>query len=685
MRLVRKERRYVTPSYGPAVVDRERASDTLTLAERALRRGDARLAEETYQRVLGKLGPFAEPIWRTDEATDARTRAQCHARLAALAFDDGDYDRSLHQTALAAAARHHAIEVDRCSGDDIRFLITAMVHSATVHDRVGAHHEAMEASAVALEFARFSRTQTHDDHTRRSIAAAQRAAACLYEELHGRGAGDDPESVDADTRARVRTSAGADWLDEVLNSDDAVIDLADDAARRDLLATASIDVLGIPDEPVKPNRLRPASFADLVPEVIDLTDQPEEQDGSDPSDGIQVPDVIDLTDDPASRPGPDGASESEPPRGVDRRPDPFAPLESFTPLGSFEPVVPSPRPAGALDLLDEVTHAAARHPAATSSSTPPVPTALATSAPSEDEPVDDLDDLDDLVDQPVDDRFARPDRRAQRQAALAAPTIDEPDLAAAPDPAVPAQPVAAVQAGPAPASPPARVASAPILIPPDRRSDQPNQGESAAQLVGRSRGQSLLARVLLGHSDSEAAINAHRAVRTATRARQWAKEEPDALPAVALNLIEALVVRSDVLVSTGHDEVARTDLRRARAIAEQLWQACPTPTNAVAAVVVAVRSVGLETMPGHEATAQDQLAEARTVLVDALGLGVALPDVLVQAAVLLGDEGIGDEDSIGEANRERLGELGDRLLDHLQARDQDPAELETAAPTVVAS
>ena len=55
-----------------------------------------------------------------------------------------------------------AIEVDRCTGDDIRFLITAMVHSATVHERVGAHREALEASAVALEFARFARTQVHD-------------------------------------------------------------------------------------------------------------------------------------------------------------------------------------------------------------------------------------------------------------------------------------------------------------------------------------------------------------------------------------------------------------------------------------------------------------------------------------------------------------------------------------------
>ncbi len=274
------------PAYGPAVVDRERAADTLVLAERALRGGDARLAEETYQRVLGKLGPFADPMWRTDEATDARTRAQCHARLAALAFDDEDYKRSLRQTALAAASRHYAIEVDRCTGDDIRFLITAMVHSATVHERVGAHREAMEASSVALEFARFSRTQTHDVrdpafHRRRATgrrlpvrgaARPRRRPGWRRRRCRRRRRG----------RARVRLSAGADWLDAMLSSDEGVIDLTDDTARRDLLASASIDVLRIPDEPVRPGRLRPdleeveQSFADLVPEVIDLTDPPDD-------------------------------------------------------------------------------------------------------------------------------------------------------------------------------------------------------------------------------------------------------------------------------------------------------------------------------------------------------------------------------------------------------------------------
>ncbi len=191
--------------------------------------------------------------------------------------------------------------------------------------------------------------------------------------------------------------------------------------------------------------------------------------------------------------------------------------------------------------------------------------------------------------------------------------------------------------------------------------------------------------MLLGHSDSEAAINAHRAVRTATRARQWAKEDPDALPAVALNLIEALVVRSDVLVSTGHDEVARTDLRRARAIAEQLWQACPTPTHAVAALLVAVRSVGLDTMPGHEATAEEQLAEARAVLVRRARPRRGAARRAAAGGGAAGRRRHGRRDRDRRADGERLAQLGDRLLDHLQARDQDPVELETAAPTVVAS
>ncbi len=651
MRLARKERRYITPCYGPAVVDRERASDTLALAERTLRNGDARLAEETYQRVLGKLGPFADPIWCTDEATDARTRSQCHARLAALAFDDGDYDRSLRQTALAAADRHHAIEVDQCSGDDIRFLITAMVHSATVHERVGARREAMEASAVALEFARFSRTQTHDDHTRRSIAAAQRAAACLFEELRGRIAGEDLESVDADARSRVRPSVGADWLDAVLKSEDAIIDLTDDAARRDLLATASIDVLGIPDEPVKPGRLRPhpsdveESFTDLVPEVIDLTDQPDPVDEHDTvaasidrpvPDPVDPSDLIDLTD------------RVEPPPA-------FAPLvtqapaDTRVPNGSLEPAMAeSTRPAGPVDLLDEVADAATRHPAATA---PPAP---APTLPELEQPVSDpaAPATVEPDDEPADDRFTRPDRRAERQAAAATKAKN-------------------------------RRSPTPILIPADRRQDQPVPGDSAAQLVGRSRGQSLLARVLLGHSDSEAAINAHRAVRTATRARQWAKEDSDALPVVALNLIEALVVRADVLVSTGHDEVARTDLRRARAIAEQLWRACPSAIHAVAVVLVEVRSAALDTTGGHEERAEEQLDLARAVLDEWRALEVALPKVLRQAEVTLTEDLIGTGELDVDDNH-GLSELGDRLLDHLQARDQDPAELESLAPTVAA-
>ncbi len=782
MRLARRERRYVTPSYGPAVVDRERASDTLALAERALRGGNARLAEETYQRVLGKLGPFADPIWRSDEATDARTRSQCHARLAALAFDDEDYERSIRQTAAAAAARHHAIGLGNCTGDDIRFLITAMVHSATVHERVGAHHEAIEASTVALELARFSRTQTHDVRTRRSIAAAQRAAACLFEELRGRTGDELGEDGRAD--ARIQPTAGADWLDKMLSSSDHVVDVTDDAARGALLASASIDVLGIPDEPVAPGRLRPRTdaaqerFSDLVPEVIDLTEPPEVIDLTD------QPELDESSDSPLDPAPPPSASASadggpcEPPSDPSEAAGSEAPASAaafeghptFAPLGLLEPQPdPAPRadPPAHDDLLAQVAVATARHPSAGAATTtsPTRQGPLQAQEPDPDpagEPPDGWADQAtaddpaerDVADDDAYDRFQRPTRWARQQLAVAEDgtpedTDGEPSDGPTDETAIDltdgstsgatidltdgstsgatidltdgstsgatidltdgstsgATTAAATTDGPALAQP----ASDPILIPADRRQDQRGQGESGAQLVGRSRGQSLLARVLLGHSDREAAINAHRAVRTATRARQWAKEDPDALPVVALNLIEALVVRGDVLVGTGHDEVARTDLRRARAIADQLWQACPTPTHAVASVLVAVRTAHLDAQPGHEASMVEQLALARGVLARGAALEVPLPLVLRQADDLLdrpaaaadGDRatdaapvaatgfdalvGLAEQIEWDPVRLAELGELGDRLLDHLQARDQDVLELEPLAPSVAAS
>ena len=201
-----------------------------------------------------------------------------------------------------------------------------------------------------------------------------------------------------------------------------------------------------------------------------------------------------------------------------------------------------------------------------------------------------------------------------------------------------------------------------------RRHDEATYGESVAQMVGRSRGQALLARVLQGHSDSEAAINAHRAVRTATRARQWAKVDRNAMPLVALNLVEALVTRADVLVSTGHDDVARSDLRRAGAVAEQLWLACPSPTTATAEVLVALRSASLDAKAGLSPANLDQLGQAWAVLERAVELELALPGPLGQAATLL-------DPATPTAGRDRLVELGDRLLDHLQAQAPDPDQV----------
>ena len=519
MRLARKlmRDRNATSAYGPAAIDPAPAADTLAEAERALREGDAGRAEVIYLRALDKLGPLADPTWHSDEAADARIRAQCHARLAAIAFDQQDFDRSLRETSLAASARHEAIGVDRCTGDDIWFMITAVVHSATVQDRIGSHREALESSAVALEFARFARTHYHDPATRRSLVAAQRAAARLHGELTDRQAGsDEPEPPGPDV---TRDVIGAVMRSDLHRGSDA-------AAHHEL--------------------------------------------------------VIDLTD---------GAVDPSP---------------------STAPAVPD-----AIDLVDAATQAEAEPAAA---------------------PI--LEDEGGREDEGDDDRFARPARQDERRARAEAGPIE---VALEPD-------------DPSDREIPARIE--------DRRQDGAGSGESAAQLVGRSRGEALLARVLQSRSDSGAAINAHRAVRTATRARQWAKEDPSAMPLVALNLIEALVTRADVLAGTGHDEVARSDLRRARAIAEQLWQACPSATSATASVLVALRSASLDAKAGLRQGHLDQLDLARAIVEESAQLDQPRPDVLSEAGQLLdpADPVIGGD---------QLAELGDRLLDHLQAQEGD--------------
>jgi tetratricopeptide (TPR) repeat protein len=679
MRIARRQRRNTTPAYGPAVMDRQRAADTLAEAEHALRVGDARRAEETYLRALGKLGPFADPAWRSGAATDARVRAQCHARLAAIAFDDEDYERSLRETSMAAASRHQAIELDRCTSDDIRFMITALVHSATVHDRLGSHREALESSMVALEFGRFARTQDHDPATRRSIAAAQRAAARLYEELNERNpltAAADPDRHgdldrhgDADQNSQSSSAADGSRPVAADGVEGPVIDLTDTTARRQLLATASIDVLGIPDEPIR-SEARTAdagqpdrSFADLI-DLTETDPRPQSSGSSpampdDPTTDPVAASAPDPTPDPVAASAPDPTTDPGPTgldlAGID--PTSFAPLGLLQAQAAPADAQPPTEP----DLLDAVASAArgasAPHPPARS-----------------DQPDDRADEV------PIDGRFARP----QRQAPQRADRLDPDPVAAgpglaAPDVAGPDHPTHHEHHHHAEQRRPVDIdLTRPAVAPVERRQTPSPSGESAAELIGRSRNQALLARVLLGQSDSEAAINAHRAVRTATRARQWAKEDPDATPVVALNLIEVLVIRGDVLASAGHDEVARTDLRRARAIAEQLWQACPSPTSAIALAVVALRSAVLDLAAGSGPQGSCHLDQARQVIAQARALDLALPPEMTRAGDAL--DGIGAVDPGDEAQRLEVVELGDRLLDRLQALDQEPDALEAPVP-----
>jgi len=145
-------------------------------------------------------------------------------------------------------------------------------------------------------------------------------------------------------------------------------------------------------------------------------------------------------------------------------------------------------------------------------------------------------------------------------------------------------------------------------------------------------------------------------VRTATRARPWAKHDADMTIEVALTLVEALVTRSDVLAATGDDEVSQSDLQRARTVADHLWRAHPAPSTATAAVLVAVRSAGRGWHRDDDAELATHLEHATMVIADAEALGVELPDAVLTFAA--------PTDTTGE--RDALLALGDQLLDALQ-------------------
>jgi hypothetical protein len=422
----------------------------LTEAEAALRAGDGSRAEAAYLRTLGKLGPFSDPAWQSDPASDQRTRSHCHARLAALAFDQRDYERSLRETAAAAGARHEAIAIGGFSHDDMRFMITALVHATTVYARVGAHDQAVRSCEVVLDFADYAQAQRCDRRTRRSVESARRAAKRMLEELR---------------RPPVHDGAAAH-----------------DAAPP--LEVAATDLREIEGEV-----------------VIDLTE----------------PDVvIDLTDPP----------------------------EAF--------------------VSGEVDGEAL----------------------------------------PVVSRLERPADR--------------------------------------------------------RQSDQ--RVEPATTLLAQARTHALMARFLATQEDGSASIHAHRAVRTATRARPWARHDEQVTIEVAATLIDALVTRSDVMALAGNDEMTQTDLRRARTVAEHLWRACPSAASAAAAVLVATRSAARDWDSEDESAIAAHLEQATMIIGDAEALGVKLPDALVMFEP--------PEDAISE--RAALMAFGDQLFEVLGARNLDP-------------
>jgi hypothetical protein len=533
--------RRVDPAYGPAVFDVQPARETLAEAEAALRAGDASRAEATYLRTLGKLGPFSDPAWKTDRATDERTRAQCHARLAALAYDQRDYERSLRQTAAAAAARHQAIGIDRCSDDDVRFMMTALVHAATVHERMGALDEALRSCRVALEFAAYADRNDgagRDDRTRRSVASARRAAERLRDELSERG-------------ASTRTADAGDDLWPPTPRD---LDLSP------LYVSPPVEITAIDLDQLDRLAAEPASpSAPSVPETdtieLDLADiQPERADEA----------VIDLTE-----------------------PEPVLDLRGDSLTADLDPGV---------DILDEVL--------------------------------------------PVDARFERdPDQHRARQAARRAERAAELEQHRDLDDH---------DGGPAD----------PTELPHEGQLSEP-----AATLLAQARAQAATARELLAHGDDAAAIHAHRSVRTATRARPWAKHDEQVTVEVALTLVEALVTRSDVLSAAGNDEVAQTDLRRARTVADQLWRACPAPGTAAAAVLVCTRSAARGWHRDDDAEVAAHLEQASMVISDAETLGVGLPDELVTFEPPAGTV----------CERDALLAFGDQLFGALRTPELEPA------------
>jgi len=187
--------------------------------------------------------------------------------------------------------------------------------------------------------------------------------------------------------------------------------------------------------------------------------------------------------------------------------------------------------------------------------------------------------------------------------------------------------------------------------------------EPAGTLLTQARAQALTARELLVHGDDAAAIHAHRSVRTATRARPWAKHDEQVTVEVALTLVDALVTRSDVLCAAGNEEVALTDLRRARTVADHLWRACPSSGTAAAAVLVCTRSAARGWHRDDQAELAAHLEQATMVISDAETLGVDLPDELLSFEPPAG----------AECERDALLALGDALFRALHASVLEPA------------
>ncbi len=624
-------------AYGPAVFDAEPATATLAAAEAALRRGDAKLAKATYLRALGKLGPFADPAWRSTDAEDHRTRSQCHARLAAIAFDEDDFQRSLRQTAAAAAARRDAIAAEQCTGDDVRFMITALVHAATVHERIGEQSEAIESCKVALEFSRYAEHNDHDPKTRRSIASAERAATRLLNVLTA-------NQTTQQTAGAERLSAGMTQAPHAVVSaqqggdheehSDLIeqIDIAGITTQAPRAESEPLDLIELSDsDPTEPGGRVDQEPLDLVDvgenlfppppaagEALDLVDVGERI--FEPAPGGDEPEPAPLLSEPLDLVAVDEQAERSTSDFVDLTDPAMTPPIEFV---AVPPAGVAPPAAG---------------PVADRAEPPEIIIDLTDPRPTLTEP--DVDpDVIDLTDQAEDNRFERrtdwlrakaAERRAKAAEQAERLRVEQQDQV-------------------------------------DRRQSDRTH-ESPAILLARARAQAMLARFLLTQSPDEAVINAHRAVRTATRARQWAKHDHNATPQVALALIDTLVTRSDVLAAMGNPEVGRTDLRRSRAISEQLWQVCPSVTTAAAAVLVAARSASFEWRQGNQTGAIEYLEQARVVINEGESMGLTMPAELTAFCVPLNEIG-------GEPE---LTVLGDRVLDDLQAGRFDTREISPA-------